>query len=323
MRWHVWRRLWCAGRIQWFAPEQPLKAVIGENEPPVDFGERRFFWRNFCRRTSAEPCPFSMSSCTDHNTCARGSFANPFGAPVWKRLLDCALIALAAPILLPVMVLIAILVRLVSSGPVFFRQERIGYRGTRFMCFKFRTMFVGVDTSVHRGYLNDLMSSDVPMVKMDAHGDPRLIPFGLLLRWTGLDELPQIINVLRGEMSLVGPRPCIAYECENYTEEQKERFNTLPGLTGWWQVNGKNRTTFTRMIQLDIEYVRRKSVWFDLRILFKTIPAILMQIQDMIGGKLLRGTDPIDSSTSTENRVQPIRPQRPFRVSVRPEKTEV
>lgn len=191
------------------------------------------------------------------------------------------------------------------------------------MCFKFRTMFVGVDTTVHRGYLNDLMNSNVPMMKMDAHGDPRLIPFGLLLRWTGLDELPQIINVLRGEMSLVGPRPCIAYEYENYTEEQKERFNTLPGLTGWWQVNGKNRTTFTRMIQLDIEYVRNKNPWFDLKIIFKTIPAIFTQVQDMFGRKTRRVGVPAPAFAPVGNRVHPVRSQRPIPVVVRSEKTKV
>lgn len=241
---------------------------------------------------------------------------------MWKRLLDCGLIVLAAPVLLPLMLLIAAIVRIVSSGPVFFRQERIGFRGSRFMCFKFRTMFVGVDTSVHRGYLNDLMNSNAPMVKMDAHGDPRLIPFGLLLRSTGLDELPQIINVLRGEMSLVGPRPCIAYEYEKYTEEQKERFNTLPGLTGWWQVSGKNRTTFTEMIELDVDYARRKSLWFDIKIIFKTLPAILTQIRDVLERKARRSATVVVVNKSAGERTQSILPQRPIPVTVRAEKTK-
>jgi lipopolysaccharide/colanic/teichoic acid biosynthesis glycosyltransferase len=235
------------------------------------------------------------------------------------------LIILAAPVLLPLMVLLAAFVRLVSSGPVFFRQERVGFRGSRFMCFKFRTMFVGVDTSVHRGYLNDLMKSDAPMVKMDAHGDPRLIPFGLLLRSTGLDELPQIINVLRGEMSLVGPRPCIAYEYEKYTEEQKERFNTLPGLTGWWQVSGKNQTSFKEMIRLDIDYARRKSLWFDIKIIFKTVPAIFTQIREMLARKAQRPPSAVVVRKTEGERNQAILPQRPFPapVSVRAEKTKV
>src|ERR1017187_4115048 len=125
--------------------------------------------------------------------------------PGWKRALDITLAFLVLPLLLPSALFIAILIRIVSSGPVLFKQERVGHSGKRFMCFKFRTMFVGADTTVHQGYFSRLMESDAPMVKMDAKGDPRLIPFGLLLRSSGLDELPQIINVLRGEMSLVGP----------------------------------------------------------------------------------------------------------------------
>ncbi len=222
------------------------------------------------------------------------------------------------------MLFIALLVRLVSSGPVFFKQERVGYRGTRFMCFKFRTMHVGVDTSVHRGYLNDLMKSDAPMVKMDSHGDPRLIRFGLLLRSTGLDELPQLINVLRGEMSLVGPRPCIAYEYEKYTDAQKERFNTLPGLTGWWQVCGKNRTTFTQMVQLDIDYVRGKSLWFDIKILFKTIPAVLVQMKDVLARKAgaTKKRKALVAAPAPK-RNHSTAPERPLRASVRPKGIEV
>jgi len=123
-----------------------------------------------------------------------------------------------------------------------------------------------------------LMKSDAPMVKLDARGDSRIIPFGLLLRSSGLDELPQLVNVLRGEMSLVGPRPCLPYECDNYLPWQRERFNTLPGLTGLWQVSGKNRTTFVEMMQLDIKYTRNKTLWLDLMIILKTIPAILGQV---------------------------------------------
>lgn len=211
----------------------------------------------------------------------KGCFGNPCAAPLWKRVLDCALILLASPVLLPVMLVIAAIVRFASSGPVFFKQERIGYRGSRFTCLKFRTMYVNADTAVHQDHLDKLMSSNAPMVKMDSHGDPRLIPFGLPLRSSGLDELPQIFNVLRGEMSLVGPRPCMAYEYEKYTDDQKERLNTLPGLTGLWQVSGKNRATFLEMIEFDIEYVRKKSFWLDVKILFLTLPAILTQVRDI------------------------------------------
>jgi len=196
----------------------------------------------------------------------------------WKRCLDVSVVVLATPILLPLMAAVAMVVRIVSEGPILFRQERVGYLGHRFMCFKFRTMFVNADTNVHQGHLDHLMDSDAPLVKMDAKGDPRIISFGRLLRATGLDELPQLINVLRGEMSLVGPRPCLPYEYNKYQRWQKERFNTLPGLTGLWQVGGKNKTTFTEMICLDIRYARTRTLWLDLKILLKTCPAIVVQV---------------------------------------------
>jgi lipopolysaccharide/colanic/teichoic acid biosynthesis glycosyltransferase len=202
----------------------------------------------------------------------------PIPVPQWKRFLDVSVVLLATPVLLPVMIAVAVLIRIVSEGPVLFRQERVGYAGQPFMCFKFRTMFMNADTTVHQGHLDHLMDSDRPLVKMDTKGDSRIIPFGRLLRASGLDELPQLVNVLRGEMSLVGPRPCLPYEYRKYQRWQKERFNTLPGLTGLWQVGGKNKTTFTEMICLDIRYARTKTLWLDLKILLKTFPAIMTQV---------------------------------------------
>ena len=117
------------------------------------------------------------------------------------------------------------------------------------------------------------------MIKFeDLESDPRLIPLAGLLRATGLDELPQIFNVLRGEMSLVGPRPCLPYEYDNYLPWQKRRFNSLPGITGLWQVSGKNKTTFNEMIQLDISYLSHRSLWLDLKIIFKTPPVLVLQL---------------------------------------------
>jgi lipopolysaccharide/colanic/teichoic acid biosynthesis glycosyltransferase len=198
--------------------------------------------------------------------------------PRWKRALDITLIVLSLPVTLPVMICIAAIIRFVSDGPILFRQERIGYKGRRFMCFKFRTMIAGIETASHEGHLTTLMSSNKPMEKMDTKGDPRIIPFGVPLRSSGLDELPQLINVLRGDMSLVGPRPCVPYEYEKYLDWQKQRFNTVPGLTGLWQVSGKNNTTFDEMIHLDIKYIANKSLWFDIKIVLKTVPALVVQM---------------------------------------------
>lgn len=200
------------------------------------------------------------------------------GLPRWKRALDVAAIVMALPLLLPLAIVIGIIIRTVSKGPILFKQERVGYRGSRFMCFKFRTMHCGVETVTHQGHLQQLMDSNAPMTKMDAKGDSRIIPTGRLLRSSGLDELPQLVNVLRGEMSLVGPRPCLSYEAAKYLPWQLERFNAVPGLTGLWQVSGKNRTTFTRMIQFDIEYAQTKSLWLDLKIIFKTPLALAIQM---------------------------------------------
>jgi lipopolysaccharide/colanic/teichoic acid biosynthesis glycosyltransferase len=205
----------------------------------------------------------------------------PVGLPRGKRAMDVGLILLAAPVLLSLAVLIGVIIRIVSKGPILFQQERVGYLGKRFMCLKFRTMFVGADTVSHQGHLHQLISSDGPMIKMDAHGDSRIILFGRWLRSSGLDELPQIINVLRGEMSLVGPRPCLPYESDKYLPWQKERFKAMPGLTGLWQVNGKNRTTFVEMMRLDIKYARNKTLWLDLKIILKTIPVLIIQMWDL------------------------------------------
>jgi lipopolysaccharide/colanic/teichoic acid biosynthesis glycosyltransferase len=200
---------------------------------------------------------------------------------LWKRALDLSCLLLALPGLLVVMLSIAIMIKILSPGPVFFKQERIGFRRRRFLCWKFRTMKVGASAATHQDHLKRLMASNAAMVKMDALGDPRLIPGGRFLRATGLDELPQLINVLLGEMSLVGPRPCTPYELESYPTRFYPRFNALPGLTGLWQVNGKNKTTFAEMIRWDIQYARQKSFWLDLRIMGATLPALVVQVRDL------------------------------------------
>lgn len=201
--------------------------------------------------------------------------------PAWKRALDLAIIALTLPLWLPLMILIALWVAITSPGPVFYRQPRVGLKGRRFMIVKFRTMKVNAETRSHETYLEQLMVSDTPMIKLDAKGDPRLILGGKLLRATGLDELPQIFNVVRGEMSVVGPRPCTAREFDLYTPRDRERVNAVPGLTGFWQVNGKNRTTFRQMVEMDVFYSENISLRMDLKIIVRTFPALASQLLDM------------------------------------------
>ncbi len=205
--------------------------------------------------------------------------ALPLHAPYWKRCLDVTLVALAAPAWLPVMVVTAAAIKLVSSGPILFRQERIGLGGKAFTCLKFRTMRSGCATNGHEKYFAELIQSDRPMIKLDGH-DHRLIPFAWVLRSTGLDELPQLLNVLRGEMSIVGPRPCTPQEFEAYSPTQRERANTLPGLTGLWQVSGKNHTTFSRMIALDIRYAKTASLRQDLSIIIRTPLVLFSQLAE-------------------------------------------
>jgi len=202
------------------------------------------------------------------------------GLPTWKRMLDWAVVLALLPGLLILGAGVALLVVCGSRGPVFFRQRRVGYKGREFNIFKFRTMQVDAETQSHRDHFRQLMDQEVPMTKLDARRDPRLIPLGALLRATGLDELPQLLNVIRGEMSLVGPRPCIPYEYELYQPWQRRRFDAVPGLTGLWQVSGKNRTTFNEMIRLDIEYAQRMSLGLDLKIILKTLPALCRQCAD-------------------------------------------
>ena len=201
--------------------------------------------------------------------------------PAWKRLLDLLLILAVAPGLLLIGAVLAILIKVGSRGPVFFRQQRVGYKGREFMLYKFRTMRLDAETDTHRLHLHDLMNAEKPMTKLDAKSDPRVIPFGSLLRATGLDELPQLLNVLRGEMSVVGPRPCLPYEFILYDARQRRRFDAVPGLTGLWQVSGKNKTTFNQMIALDIEYADRRSLWLDLNIISRTLPVLWEQYREM------------------------------------------
>lgn len=184
------------------------------------------------------------------------------------------------PLALPVIAIIVLWIRLVSRGPALFRQERIGLGGKRFTLYKFRSMRHGAPTADHEAHMEQLIESNRPMVKLDCLGDSRLIPGGRFLRVAGLDELPQLLNVFRGEMSLVGPRPCLIEEYPFFTSSQRERFTVLPGLTGLWQVNGKNRTTFREMNAMDVHYARKSSPVFDFAIMLRTPVALLQQMAD-------------------------------------------
>ncbi|MGE3310758.1 MAG: sugar transferase [Limisphaerales bacterium] len=220
--------------------------------------------------------------------------------PNWKYPLDVLVLLISLPIILPIWLLCSAIILIVSRGPLFFIQERIGHNGVPFRCYKFRTMRTGADTGRHQDYFRQLQRGDVPMRKLDA-ADPRIIPFGRIIRALGLDELPQIINVLKGEMSLVGPRPCTPFELQRYEPQQLERFSALPGLTGLWQVRGKNRTTFSRMIELDIEYCRTQSAIQDVKILALTPITLAMQLVEAIASR--RGAT-VDLKSPTAVQVQ-------------------
>jgi lipopolysaccharide/colanic/teichoic acid biosynthesis glycosyltransferase len=191
----------------------------------------------------------------------------------------------------PLFVLIGVLIRLDSQGPVLFRQERMGSRSRRidgarvwqlepFVFLKFRTMFVEADPSLHQTHIQAFVGGElIPTAGSKAafklDGDPRVTRMGRILRRLSLDELPQLINVVKGEMSLVGPRPVPLYEAAYYGVDHRARFAALPGITGLWQVRGRCDVSFTEMIDLDISYVRNQSMWLDTKILLLTIPAII------------------------------------------------
>jgi lipopolysaccharide/colanic/teichoic acid biosynthesis glycosyltransferase len=199
--------------------------------------------------------------------------------PFWKRALDLAGSLTAITLLSPLFLFAAVLIKMVSPGPILFKQERIGYMRRPFMLFKFRTMEVNANAEIHSHYVRKLIVEDSesrPMTKLEH--SPSIIRHGRLLRSSCIDELPQLFNVVRGEMSMVGPRPCLAYEADEYLRWHSRRFDTIPGMTGLWQVKGKNRTTFKEMIRLDINYTQNRSLWLDLKILLMTPVAILRQI---------------------------------------------
>ncbi len=207
--------------------------------------------------------------------------------PAWKRCADVVGAAMLLVLLSPLFLFMAAYIKIVSPGRILFKQTRVGYGGRYFTFLKFRTMSENNDPGAHRQYLKTLIRSAEPMQKLDADQDPRIIPGGKVVRKACIDELPQLVNVLRGEMSLVGPRPCIPYEAAEYLRWHTHRFDILPGMTGLWQVSGKNKLSFEQMIRLDIEYARHLSPLQDLKILLRTGPAIIGMVFEA-GMKRLR-----------------------------------
>src|ERR1051326_571422 len=233
-----------------------------------------------------------MKECTEGHGGRLGLMAvatnSRSGCPGWKRFLDVTIVMLGLPLVLPVMLLAALIIRIVSKGPVFFRQQRIGYRGKPFTALKFRTMHVNADPRLHQEHIGRLIAENLPMTKLDAKGDARLIPFGRVLRASCIDELPQLFNVLTGDMSLVGPRPCMDYEYNQLLPWHKQRFNTPPGMTGLWQVKRGIHTSFLQMMQMDLQYVANRTIWLDLAILAETVPAVFSQLKDSWAAKRVR-----------------------------------
>ena len=188
-----------------------------------------------------------------------------------KRLVDVAIAGLALVLLLPLLALIALLIKHDSEGPVLFRQQRIGLNGRRFTLLKFRTMVVGAEA--RRAEFEPLNEMDGPVFKL--RDDPRVTLVGRFLRRTSVDELPQLWNVLKGDMSLVGPRPMVPFEVERLERWERRRLSMRPGMTCLWQVQGRNDLVWDRWVELDMEYIDSWTPWLDLKILLRTIPAVL------------------------------------------------
>jgi lipopolysaccharide/colanic/teichoic acid biosynthesis glycosyltransferase len=207
---------------------------------------------------------------------------NRFGLLV-KRTIDVVVSLLVLVLGFPFFLAIALLIKATSQGPVFFKQKRIGENGRSFIMYKFRTMKEGFDDSIHREFTQNFIKGECSYSTLDDSGskiykltdDSRITGIGGFLRRVSLDELPQFINILRGEMAIVGPRPPLPYEYECYEEWHKQRVKVKPGLTGLWQVQGRSSVPFDQMVRLDIHYIENWSLMMDLKIMMWTIPVML------------------------------------------------
>lgn len=193
--------------------------------------------------------------------------------PILKRALDLFIVLSAFLFVLPLMLITAIAVKIDSPGPVFFGQTRVGRRGKLFTCYKFRSM--SVDAEERKAALQAQNEADGPVFKIQ--NDPRVTRVGHIIRSLSIDELPQMLNVLKGDMSLVGPRPPLPQEVHEYEMHQLHRLEVTPGLTGLQQVSGRSSLDFERWIRLDLQYIEEQSLWGDIKIMFKTIPAVLLR----------------------------------------------
>lgn len=211
-----------------------------------------------------------------------------------KRIMDLLIATIALIVLMPLLLLIAILIRIDSPGPVLFTQMRVGKRvllvsqngplllTTNFKIYKFRTMHDDQkrNDALHQQWVQDwvegkLNKSNSEQEVVKPKSDPRVTRVGRILRATSLDELPQLINVVKGDMSLVGPRPVPVYEVEAYEDHHYARLDAMPGMTGWWQIKLRGRGTLDQMVELDLEYLKRRSIWSDIKIIFLTVPAVI------------------------------------------------
>jgi len=207
----------------------------------------------------------------------------PLNAPEWdeKRILDIILSFIALIVFFPLFLAVAVCIKLSSKGPVIYKQERIGKNGKPFVFYKFRSMHMHNSVSRHKEFVQNFIKNstecqndNIKVYKIT--DDPRIFKFGKFIRKTSIDEFPQFFNVIKGDMALVGPRPCMDYEWNCYEDWHKQRLNILPGCTGLWQALGRSSVTFEEMVILDLYYISNMTLWLDLKIFLQTLPVIFL-----------------------------------------------
>ncbi len=244
-----------------------------------DYAGMRKYTATLDNYTNAEQYGTAELATKTHHAIFRRTWIDRF----LKRGTDIAASLVVLVLGFPFFLAIALLIKLTSKGPVFFKQERVGEDGGIFALFKFRTMRTDCDDSLHREFTRNFIQGRLPEPSLDSGksevykmtDDPRITAVGGFLRKTSLDELPQFINILRSEMTIVGPRPPMPYEYECYDEWHKLRLKVRPGLTGLWQVSGRSTVPFQEMVMMDIYYIENWSMLLDLKIMIKTVPVML------------------------------------------------